>query len=61
MAIIFEKWGDHKSKTNNTFTKTKKNRIQNKIKGSHQTTKRKQKQGETQTQLENKVENSQWK
>ena len=38
---ILEKRGNYKSKTNNTFTNTKKKKNKPKIKGNHQITKRK--------------------
>ena len=54
-ADILEEQSNHKSKTYNRFTKTKKG-TQVKIKGNHQTTKRKKrKKYETNNQLENKI------
>ena len=56
-ADILEEQSNHKSKTYNRFTKTKKG-TQIKIKGNHQTTKRKKrKKYETNNQLENKIWN----
>ena len=56
-ADILEEQSNHKSKSYNRFTKTKKG-TQIKIKGNHQTTKRKKrKKYETNNQLENKIWN----
>ena len=56
-ADILEEQSNHKPKTYNRFTKTKKG-TQVKIKGNHQTTKRKKrKKYETNNQLENKIWN----
>jgi len=54
-ADILEEQSNHKPKTYNRFTKPKKG-TQVKIKGNHQTTKRKKrKKYETNNQLENKI------